>query len=150
MALGGELGGQLGGRAGSAPSSSARSASPARSGVVLAPISAIAACSPGATTTAAPAMAKSPCVSAYSTKAVRAPAGSGGTSISTSSSSGSSAVISGPTKSSSALSTRASPDERRWKRASSAVRATGSSAEGSANATEPPTVPRVRTWGWPT
>ena len=79
-----------------------------------------------------------------------APAGSGGTSISTSSSSGSSAVISGPRKSSPASSVRAPPAERTWKRASSAASATGSSAAGSACATEPPTVPRVRICGWAT
>ena len=39
--------------------------------------------------------------------------------------------------------------ERTWKRASSAVSATGSSAAGSACATEPPTVPRFRIWTWP-
>ena len=40
--------------------------------------------------------------------------------------------------------------ERTWKRASSAVRATGSSAAGSAWATDPPTVPRLRIAGWAT
>ena len=40
--------------------------------------------------------------------------------------------------------------DRTWKSASSAVSATGNSAAGSAWATEPPTVPRLRIAGWAT
>ena len=45
---------------------------------------------------------------------------------------------------------RAPRAERTWKRASSAASTTGSSAFGSACATEPPIVPRARIWVWPT
>src|SRR3954469_225211 len=128
------------------PSRSAASALVARSGCEPVPSSAIAAY-PGARTTATPAVAKLPPVGAYSANAVRAWAGSGGSSIAVSSSPGSSAVSSGPVKKSSI--TRSPRALRTWKRASSAVSATGSSALGSACATEPPTVPRDRIAAWP-
>src|SRR5919204_1415234 len=118
--------------AASAPPARAASASRARRGAGPARSSEIAAQPSDPAVTAAPAIAQSPCVRACSMKALPAPSGSGGTSISTSSSSSSSAEVSAPRKNSSAASVREPRAERTWKRASSAVSATGSSAAGSA------------------
>src|ERR687898_909418 len=134
----------------SAPPASARSASSARAGTGPAPKRAIRTCPPGATTAAAPAVAKSPCVRACSAKPVPAPSGCAGTSISTSSSSGSRTVYSAPRKKSDAATDRAPFAERSSNRASSAISAAGSSAAGSACATDPPTVPRLRICVCPT
>ena len=93
----------------------------------------------GATTTAAPASAKTPRVRACSAYAVRAPAGSGGT---RSPSAARPARARGPL-----LRVPAGSAARNAPRAPRAPRQLGG---GSAWTTEPPTVPRERVAAWPT
>jgi hypothetical protein len=96
------------------------------------------------TDAATPASAKSPWRREISSKAKPVPGAAVGISISTSISSGSSAVPKRPVKKSSAATLRTPPGPRRWRRAPSASITAGSSAAGSAWAMLPPMVPRLR------
>src|SRR3989441_12778281 len=100
---------------------------------------------------AAATIAKSPWRTAISVKAepVRFSPHAGQW-ISSRHSSGRAAVAIGPAKNFSASRVRAPFDERRTSFAPSTCAASGSSADGSACARLPPTVPRLRVWMWPT
>ena len=105
---------------------------------------------PSLMVTAAPPRAKSPCRRANSTKAEPVAGSCAGTSTDVTSSSGARAVVNSATKNCCQPRTREPRFERSWNRASRAANAAGSSAAGSACATDPPTVPRLRICAWPT
>lgn len=95
---------------------------------------------------AADTMAKSPCRAENSVKALRWPAAASGKRTSASNSSGARAVISMPWKKSAAGSVRRFEALRSTTSPPSASSTSGISALGSACATEPQTVPRLRIW----
>ena len=129
---------------------SASSAARARTGRSPAPHSAIRVAptrpsSPRVTVAATPHTGRSPWRRATSTNAVPVPAVVTGTSTATTISPGASDVVNGPVKKSSASTVRSPERLRTTTRPSRASSAVGSSADGSANATLPTTVPRLRT-----
>src|SRR5579859_8141215 len=105
---------------------------------------------PSFTVTAAPPSAKSPCRRANSTNAEPVAWSWAGTSTEVTSSSGAREVVNSATKNFCQPRTREPRLERTWNRASRAAKAAGSSAAGSACATDPPTVPRLRICACPT